>query len=109
MYKPMSLYSGGLCVDGMLYPSLRWLTFLVIRRLYFVTLHCVDFLLFNRLKGDDKIIFFPKIAISFHLYCPNLDLKYVSKINALNFEIVAVSRSYIRFFMLRYRFKALTE
>ena len=36
-------------------------------------------------------------------------IKYVSKINALNFEIVNVSRPCVNFFLLRYRFKALPE
>ena len=38
-----------------------------------------------------------------------MDFKNLTKINALNFEIVAVSRLYIKIFFLRYRFNALTE
>ena len=34
-------------------------------------------------------------------------LKYVSKANALNFDVIVVSRPCIKFFSLRYRFKAL--
>ena len=36
-------------------------------------------------------------------------LKYVSKLCALHFQIVAGSRPCVRFFSFRYRFKALTE
>ena len=39
----------------------------------------------------------------------DIEMKYVSKIYALNFEIVAVTRQYIRFFSFRKRFKALRE
>ena len=38
-----------------------------------------------------------------------MKLKHVSKICALNFEIVAVTRPCIRFLSFRWRFKALTE
>ena len=36
-------------------------------------------------------------------------IKYISKINALNFKIVTVSQPCVQFFLLRSRFKALTE
>ena len=39
----------------------------------------------------------------------NFQLKYVSKISVLNFDIVAVSRSCVRFFSFRQRCKAQTE